>query len=114
MIPRNMKKEIEDMSEDELRVLNHYVCDVIKAKRRIRSANTKASLRVGDTVCWRFRDGGHGEGIVEKIKTTKAIVKQTNRAFGTMTYDMHITLLTKKDPTPPSEHTFDPTTGEWN
>lgn len=112
MIPRNMKKEIEDMSEDELRNLHGYVRDVIMAKRQIRRANIKASLRVGDTVCWRFQDGGLGEGIVEKIKTTKAIVKQTNRAFGTRLWDMHITLLTKKDPTP-SEPTFNPLTGEW-
>ena len=113
MIPQNMKKEIEDMSEDELRNLHGYVRDVIMARRQIRRANIKASLRVGDTVCWRFRDGGHGEGIVEKIKTTKAIVKQTNNPFRQVIYDMHITLLTKKDPTP-SEPTFDPLTGEWN
>lgn len=112
MIPRNMKKEIEDMSEDELRNLHGYVRDVIMARRQIRRANIKASLRVGDTVCWRFNDGGHGEGIVEKIKTTKAIVKQTNNPFRQVTYDMHITLLTKKDPTP-SEPTFNPLTGEW-
>jgi|9_EtaG_2_1085328.scaffolds.fasta_scaffold14243_7 hypothetical protein len=114
MITKTMKKEIEDMNEDELRMLNRYLCDVITAKRQIRRANIKASLRVGDTVCWRFRDGGHGEGIVEKIKTAKAFVKQTNRAFGTRTLDIHITLLKKVEPTPSSEPTFDPTTGEWN
>ena len=114
MIPQKMKKEIENMSEDELRDLHKYMRDVIMAKRQIRRANIKASLRVGDIVCWRFRDGGHGEGIVEKIKSTKAIVKQTNRAFGTKLWDMHITLLKKVEPTPSSEPTFDPTTGEWN
>ena len=77
-------KEIQkaNLSADELRLINGFVCDVIKAERRVKAAVAKASLSVGmDVVVNHPQLAGRKFELVA-IKRTKASVRPRGAMFG--------------------------------
>ena len=103
MINKTMQDELAKMTIEELKELNGVVVELVKSKRRVEASIKKATLRVGDKVCWTGRKG-YQEGTLKKINRTRCEVQ-----IGFSTWTVPISMLSVMEE--PQE--FDPLTGEW-
>ena len=74
--------------EDQLLRINSEVVAELKAQRRRESQRKRFLFQSGDRVTWTGRKGTF-EGIVERVKQKKALVK-----VGVMTWDVPLNMLT--------------------
>lgn len=109
-----LKKQLSRMNTTELREVNTYVVALIKGQRKADAAVMRATLSVGDRVSWNSRKMGYTEGIVEKVKRTRAEVRVEGH---TLAWIVPMNMLTKMQPDPFEEAeaiveaTFNPVTG---
>ena len=73
--------------EDQLLRINSEVVAELKAQRRRESQRKRFLFQSGDRVTWTGRKGTF-EGIVERVKQKKALVK-----VGAMTWDVPLNML---------------------
>ena len=73
--------------EDQLLRINSEVVAELKAQRRRESQRKRFLFQSGDRVTWTGRKGTF-EGIVERVKQKKALVK-----VGVMTWDVPLNML---------------------
>jgi len=73
--------------EDQLLRINSEVVAELKAQRRRESRRKRFLFQSGDRVTWTGRKGTF-EGIVERVKQKKALVK-----VGVMTWDVPLNML---------------------
>ena len=73
--------------EDQLLRINSEVVHELKAQRRRESQRKRFLFQSGDRVTWTGRKGTF-EGIVERVKQKKALVK-----VGVMTWDVPLNML---------------------
>jgi len=71
-----------NLTADELRLINGFVVDVIKAERRVNIAVAKASLEVGMTVRVNHPKLAGRTFDLTEIKRTKASVRPAGSMFG--------------------------------
>ena len=77
-------KEIQKarLTADELRMINGFVVDVLKAERRVKAAVAKASLEVGMTVIVNHPKLAGRTFELTAIKRTKASVRPAGAMYG--------------------------------
>jgi len=77
--------------EDQLLRINSEVVAELKAQRRRESQRKRFLFQSGDRVTWTGRKGTF-EGIVERVKQKKALVKVGNAAYS-LTWDVPLNML---------------------
>ena len=84
---------LSTLSENELRSLNHAVCDQLKAIRNKDAALKRYLFKTGDKESWHGRRG-YTEGVIVRVKRKKAIVDVSGSgAFGS-NWDVPLNMLT--------------------
>tara|TARA_Y100000310_G_C20622832_1_gene784279 strand:- start:1280 stop:1552 length:273 start_codon:yes stop_codon:yes gene_type:complete len=78
---------LSTLREDQLLRINSEVVAELKAQRRRESQRKRFLFQSGDRVTWTGRKGTF-EGIVERVKQKKALVK-----VGVMTWDVPLNML---------------------
>ena len=64
---------LSEMTDSQLRSLNHLVCDTLKGRRQSANLRAKHKFASGDRVSFSGRYG-YTEGTVVRVKRTKAII----------------------------------------
>ena len=84
MTAKEIIKEIQNakLNSDELRLINGFVVDVLKAERRVKAAIAKVSLSVGMTVKVNHPKLVGQTFELTAIKRTKASVRPRGSMFG--------------------------------
>jgi len=75
------------LSDEDLRALNRDLIGELKARRSLESVRKRNLFSAGDRVTWSGRRGTF-EGIVERVKRKKALVK-----VGVSTWDVPLSML---------------------
>jgi hypothetical protein len=71
-----LKSHIDRLSEDDMRTLNHYIVDTLRAEQKLRSALAKRDLAVGMRVRINHPKAESYTYIIEKISRTKAVMRK--------------------------------------
>lgn len=71
-----LKSQINGLSEDEMRSLNNYIVDTLRAAQRHRSELAKRDLSVGMRVRINHEKAGNSIFIIEKISRSKATMSK--------------------------------------
>jgi hypothetical protein len=71
-----------NLSKEDLLAVNHYVCEVLKADRRIKNAAAKATLEIGMTVRVNHPKLAGKTFELTEIRRTKAGVRPHGAMFG--------------------------------
>jgi len=87
-------QELNQLSIEELRVLNNKVVEVIKIKKSENALNVKEELYIGANVSVNHRKLKGKQLRVEKINRTKAVLKVLN-GYGTYTVPMNMIEVNK-------------------
>ena len=87
-------QELNQMTIEELRVLNNKVVEVIKIKKSENALNVKEELYIGANVSVNHRKLKGKQLRVEKINRTKAVLKVLN-GYGTYTVPMNMIEVNK-------------------
>ncbi len=83
---------LSTLSENELRSLNHAVCDQLKAIRNKDAALKRHLFKAGDKVSWSGRNG-HTEGVIVRVKRKKAIVVVSGDSYLGRSWDVPLNML---------------------
>lgn len=87
-------QELNQLSIEELRVLNNKVVEVIKIKKSENALNVKEELYIGANVSVNHHKLKGKQLRVEKINRTKAVLKVLN-GYGTYTVPMNMIEVNK-------------------
>ena len=87
-------QELNQMTIEELRVLNNKVVEVIKIKKSENALNVKEELYIGANVSVNHPKLKGKQLRVEKINRTKAVLKVLN-GYGTYTVPMNMIEVNK-------------------
>jgi SepF-like predicted cell division protein (DUF552 family) len=87
-------QELNQLSIEELRVLNNKVVEVIKIKKSENALNVKEELYIGANVSVNHPKLKGKQLRVEKINRTKAVLKVLN-GYGTYTVPMNMIEINK-------------------
>jgi hypothetical protein len=87
-------QELNQMTIEELRMLNNRVVEVIKSKRTINALDVKEELYIGANVKVNHPKLMGKQLRVEKINRTKAVLKVLN-GYGTYTVPMSMIEINK-------------------
>jgi hypothetical protein len=87
-------QELNQLSIEELRMLNNRVVEVIKSKRTINALDVKEELYIGANVKVNHPKLMGKQLRVEKINRTKAVLKVLN-GYGTYTVPMSMIEINK-------------------
>ena len=87
-------QELNQMTIEELRMLNNRVVEVIKSKRTINALDVKEELYIGANVKVNHPKLMGKQLRVEKINRTKAVLKVLN-GYGTYTVPMNMIEINK-------------------
>jgi hypothetical protein len=87
MTVTDIVRSLSNLAEDELLRINSAVVTELKAQRRRESQRKRFLFSTGDRVTWSGRKGTF-EGIVERVKQKKALVK-----VGINTWDVPLNML---------------------
>jgi SepF-like predicted cell division protein (DUF552 family) len=87
-------QELNQLSIEELRVLNNKVVEVIKIKKSENALNVKEELYIGANVSVNHPKLKGKQLRVEKINRTKAVLKVLN-GYGTYTVPMNMIEVNK-------------------
>lgn len=90
---RNYLNEVKGMinnsfTSEDLRDLNQYIIERLKANRTLEALDIKKKLSIGQKVEWTGRRG-HQVGVVSKINRTKAVID----AIGGVRWTVPMTML---------------------
>ena len=72
---------IQEMTDSQLRSLNHFVCDTLKGRRQSANLRARHKFMTGDRVSFNGRNG-YTEGTVVRVKRTKAIINTGDDQLG--------------------------------
>ena len=64
---------LSELTDDQLRSLNHAVCDTLKSRRKTANLRARHKFVAGDRVSFSGRNG-YTEGTVVRVKRTEAII----------------------------------------
>ena len=87
MVYSRVLEAIHSLSESELQLINSAVIARIKSIRSAEADRKRFLFAAGDRVTWTGRRGTY-EGIIERVKQKKALVK-----VGVSTWDVPISML---------------------
>ena len=104
---QDIYSSLDTMSVDDLRDLNSAVVHTIKAKRKQQAQIKKLSLKVGDMVSFKGKNGEILKGEIDEIKISRAFVRQDNALRSR--WDVPIAILNKIE----KKKKFNIHTGEW-